>query len=323
MGLLELLGSSLFADPGNCTGYQVLYDKLVLQVQCLNAKDTLQCLCKVPFDRLNSALNVNGTDGHSDYNFSPSIDGDIVTDRGSVLLKKHKYARVPIIAGTNTDEGTAFGPMGVNTTEQFYEYLTDGQHGGPFKLPHSIAMHILHLNPDEPSQGTPESLGSERVPSKGYRWRRTSAYVGDVAIHANRRRQCEAWSETLTLAYCYRFNVHSTDVAFVEGSTHFEEVAFVFHNIGGVGYDYGKPFAGVPESYKQLSKLMASMWASFIHDLDPNSGVGSSSVHWDPYSRHEPVDLLFDANVTSHMEPDTWRKKQIHYINSMAHKYRR
>ncbi|RHZ45901.1 carboxylesterase/lipase family protein [Aspergillus thermomutatus] len=318
-GAIMESGGSISAGPANYTGYQGLYDSLVSKVQCSDAEDTLQCLREVSFEVLNAALN--GTDSSSDYNFSPVVDGDFIPDRGSVLLKKHKYVKVPIISGTNTDEGTAFGPTGINTTGQFYEYLTGAKHGGSFKLPHSVAKRILQLYPDDPSQGIPEYLGSERVPSKGYEWRRTSAYAGDVTMHANRRRQCEAWTETSTPAYCYRFNVHAADVPLLMGATHFEEVAFVFNNIEGLGYHYGKPFAGTPESYKQLSKLMTSMWASFIHDLDPNSGIQNSSVHWYPYGRNQPVDMLFDANVTSHMERDTWRKKGIDYINSKADEY--
>ena len=121
-------------------------------------------------------------------------------------------------------------------------------------------------------------------------------------------------------AYCYRFNVHSADAPLLSGVTHFEEVAFVFHNIAGLGYHYGKPFAGVPQSYIDLSSMMASMWASFIHDLDPNPsrGVVRPAVYWDPYSTDRPVDFCLDANTTSHMEADTWRKDGIEYINSVA-----
>lgn len=141
-------------------------------------------------------------------------------------------------------------------------------------------------------------------------------------MHANRRRQCEAWTATNTTAYCYRFNVRSADVTPLSGATHFEEVAFVFNNIAGLGYHYGLPFAGVPESYVQLSQLMTSMWASFIHDLDPNSGIkNESTVRWQAYGQGRPVDLVFNANTTSYMEPDTWRKEGIDYINSVASAY--
>jgi triacylglycerol lipase len=181
-----------------------------------------------------------------------------------------------------------------------------------------MANRVLELYPDDPSQGIPAFLGDQRVPSMGYEWRRTSAFAGDFTMHANRRRQCEAWSEASTPAYCYRFDVHSADVPLIVGATHFEEVSFVFHNIAGLGYHSGKPFAGVPQSYIDLSTMMTSMWASFIHDLDPNSGVVNKSIHWEAYGKDKPVDLLFSANTTSYMEADTWRKEGIDYINSIA-----
>lgn len=146
-------------------------------------------------------------------------------------------------------------------------------------------------------------------------------------MHANRRRQCEVWSETSTPAYCYRFNVRSGDADYLQGSMHFEEVAFVFNNIAGQGYHYGKPFEGVPESYEKLSGMMTSMWAAFIHGLDPNfeqDDASSSAVTWEEYSAKDtPVDLLLDANVTSSMEEDTWRKDAIAYINSIPDVYER
>ncbi|KAJ5965745.1 hypothetical protein N7481_012459 [Penicillium waksmanii] len=312
-GIMES-GGSIEAGPSNYTTYQSSYDEIVSQVDCTNTEDTLQCLREVPFERLNSVFN--GTYGYSEYNFSPVVDGDFVREWGSIQLDKHDFVKVPIISGTNTDEGTAFGPTGINTTEQFYEYLTNGSLD--FQTPPNVAKKILELYPDIPSQGIPEFLGNKRVPSNGYQWRRTSAFAGDFVMHANRRRQCEAWTEASTPAYCYRFNVRSADVPILSGATHFEEVSFVFHNIAGLGYHYGKPFAGVPQSYIDLSYMMTSMWASFIHDLNPNSGVVNQSIHWGVYDKEKPLDLFLDANTTSHMEPDTWRKEGIDYINSVA-----
>ncbi|KAJ5396967.1 hypothetical protein N7509_005080 [Penicillium cosmopolitanum] len=299
-GIMES-GGSIAAGPSNYTTYQSSYDEIVSQVDCTNTEDTLQCLREVPFERLNSVLN--GTYG----------------EWGSIQLDKHEFVKVPIISGTNTDEGTAFGPRGINTTKQFYEYLTDGSLD--FQTPPNVARKILELYPDIPSQGIPEFLGDKRVPSNGYQWRRTSAFSGDFVMHANRRRQCEAWTEASTPAYCYRFNVRSADVPILSGATHFEEVSFVFHNIAGLGYHYGKPFAGVPQSYIDLSSMMTSMWASFIHDLNPNSGVVNQSIRWGVYDNEKPLDLFLDANTTSHMEPDTWRKEGIDYINSVARKF--
>lgn len=134
-------------------------------------------------------------------------------------------------------------------------------------MPDSAADRILDLYPGDPSQGIPAFLGDARVSSMGNQWRRVSAYVGDSLMHANRRKQCEAWANSSTRAYCYRFNVHSNDIPLIYGATHFEEVAFVFNNIDGVVYHYGKPFNNTPNSYKELSRLMAT--ANHILNLEP------------------------------------------------------
>lgn len=121
-GIMESGGSISAMAQRDESYYQDSFDKLASQVDCANAEDKLQCLREVPFEKLNSALN--GTGGSPAYEFSPVLDGDFVKTRGSAQLDKHEFIHVPIIAGTNSDEGTSFGPTGINTTDQFYGYLT-------------------------------------------------------------------------------------------------------------------------------------------------------------------------------------------------------
>lgn len=91
--------------------------------------------------------------------------------------------------------------------------------------------------------------------------------------------------------------------------------------MAGEGYNEPvskKPFEGKPQGYADLAKLMASSWASFFVDLDPNgyNRQGKARVEkWTPYSLSDPKDLVFDANVTSHLEADTWRAKGIKLFN--------
>ncbi|KAL4983318.1 Alpha/Beta hydrolase protein [Aspergillus falconensis] len=313
-GIMES-GGSISASPGNTSAYQSQYDEIVSKAGCSSAGDTLQCLREVPFEFLNAIFNT--TTGDPAYSFRPAVDGDFIREWGSSQLDKGEFVKVPIISGTNTDEGTSFGPTGINTTQQFYNYLTGGASG--FGYPPAIAQEILALYPDDPSQGIPEFLGDQRVPSKGWQWRRTSAYAGDYSMHANRRRQTEVWAEHSIPAYSYRFNMRSGNVGWVGGAQHFEEVAFVFRNFEGLGYHYGLPFEGMPETYKELSTLMASMWASFIVDLDPNTGV-ENEVFWGEYGVDAAVNIVFDANVTGlgYLEDDTWRKEGIDFLNSIS-----
>ncbi|KAL5344006.1 Alpha/Beta hydrolase protein [Aspergillus crustosus] len=337
-GAIMQSGGSILRS-GNATENQEAYDEIVSKVGCSRTKDTLQCLRTVPFETLNALFN--GTDGTSAYPFSsPVVDGDLLPDLGSVQLDNHAFVKVPILAGTNTDEGTSFGPTGINTTKEWSDYLRINGTSGYIYSPPQI-KDILNLYPDIPSEGIPAFLGPARIPSQGLQWRRTSAYAGDFLMHAPRRRQCEAWAESGIPAYCYRFNTRGNDVEYIGGVSHFTEVAFVFNNIAALGYHYGAPFGNLTTEefgrYSGLSRRVAGSWAGFIHDLDPNvpfSG-GSNGTHgqekghgqvvWKQYDLENPLDLVFDANVTGYaaLEQDTWRKEGIAWINNHAEAFGR
>lgn len=70
---------------------------------------------------------------------------------------------------------------------------------------------------------------------------------------------------------------------------------------------------------------MSKSWATFVHDLDPNgyAGKNSSLPAWPRYSVADPQNMVFDANVTSHAEPDTWRAEGIRLIYSNNVQYHR
>lgn len=66
---------------------------------------------------------------------------------------------------------------------------------------------------------------------------------------------------------------------------------------------------------------MSSSWTSFVHDRDPNSWRESyhwngTEALWPKYDVANPLDFVFDANVTSYAEPDTYRKEGIDLINA-------
>jgi acetylcholinesterase len=105
--------------------------------------------------------------------------------------------------------------------------------------------------------------------------------------------------------------------------THFQEVAFVFNNVKGLGYAID-PFLDMPQSYFNLSKLMSCSWASFVHDLDPNSfrnasvgkGIAGKAAPWPKYGTGSAaMNIVWDANVTSFAEPDDFRAAGINLIN--------
>jgi carboxylesterase type B len=95
----------------------------------------------------------------------------------------------------------------------------------------------------------------------------------------------------------------------------------MFNNLKGVGYRPDiRPFEDKGKSYIDLAELMSSSWVSFIYDLDPNGYKGRDSKvpKWPKYRMDNPEDFVFDANITSYVQSDTYRSEGIALINDNA-----
>ena len=253
--------------------WQPIYNKLVAETNCTGHRDTLACLRTIPTMALSDIFNSSLLEGAE---FSPQVDGDFLRESGSDELAKGHFVKVPYLIGTNFDEGTAFGTQGINTTQEFMEaVMEDG-----FGL--EDAKTLAALYPDIPEIGIPATLHGRPPPSAigelGYMWKRSAAYGGDRTMHAQRRQTSQAWAAHHVDAFTYHFDVLVHGVPDYTGSTHFQEVAFVFDNIHGLGYENAvavNPFADEPESFFRLAQKMSRMWASFVTKLDPNLHQGS------------------------------------------------
>lgn len=308
--------------------FQPLYDNVTMQTGCANSTDTLDCLRSVDYEELNNLFNTSdaGT-------WQPIVDGDFVARWASEQLEEGDFVRVPIIDGANTDEGVSFGPMGVNTTQQFIDFITSNT--SQTTLPEQFAQGVLDAYPNTPDYYIPpvETVPANYSypPAFGSMYRRTAAYGGDVTMIGNRRGTCEAWTRWGVPAYSYRFNTQPAGIPWYLGVPHFQEVAFVFDNVNGLGYDaeHGtvNPFANKSSSYTDLAKLMSSSWASFIHDGNPNGFQGryEDADPWPVYSLENPQNIVWDANRTelAYAEDDTWRKEGIQFILDHAKNYHR
>ncbi|KAK7994249.1 hypothetical protein PG991_015837 [Apiospora marii] len=253
-------------DTGALT-WQQYYDTLVSKTDCGAAADTLQCLREVPAWDLSNILNSTASPTFS----SPTVDGDFIRGPRWQMVRDGKFVHVPVIIGTNFDEGTAFGTKGVNTTAQWEAYLRSGGAGN------ATVAELSALYPDDPS-----------LAGYGTMWKRVAAFAGDRGYQAPRRAWAAAWAAAGLPAYTYGFNVLSTGIPPISGSTHFQEVAYVFDNTAGLGYDTPvavDPFGGKPEAYFRLADLMSRMWVSFVTTLDPNhhATAGSEGLAWPEY----------------------------------------
>ncbi|KAH7401049.1 Alpha/Beta hydrolase protein [Phaeosphaeria sp. MPI-PUGE-AT-0046c] len=299
-----------------------MYNELTRRTNCANQTSPLECLRLLPAEQLNAAINMTSTTLNV-TNFMPILDGDFIAKRTSLQLEAGEFVHVPIIDGANSDEGSAFSPSPVNGTEAFRLFV---QASGRGNLSDTFVEQILAAYPDDLSVNVVASLGNQRPPPQfGAQFRRSASYFGDVSFIASRRRTCETWAASGLSAYCYRFNAIPAGIPPIIGATHFQEVSFVFLNLLGVGYTPAAvpPFTNKTESYRDLARFMNSNWISFVHDLDPNSwrqtyAWNGNEALWPKYSLDNPLDMVFDANVSSYAEPDTYRKEGMKLINDNA-----
>ncbi|KAK3682947.1 Alpha/Beta hydrolase protein [Podospora appendiculata] len=320
-------GSAATAWYNGTERYQPIYNRIVSQVSCTDAIDTLACLRAVPYTTLLPFMASTLLAGPGFY---PTVDGDIIPQFPTSLLASGQFAHIPHIVGSNSDEGTDNAPTGrINTDDDLYNYLL---HNTGFNFPPATIRHIMALYPDDPTQGIPLNTGGERFPDKGWQYKRIAAILGDVYYHAPRLADARHYAfHRPNDTFVYRFNTRpwlaasasanttcdddlcGTLAPAYQGVAHATELAFVFRNPRWLG-----PWAG----YKELADRMSAMWVHFAHDGTPNGNTGEEEEVWPPYASggEEGANLVLQTEEQSglHVEADTYRLKGREFLNKWA-----
>ncbi len=295
----------------------------------------MACLRNKTVEELNQAFDRKGETALKTYyneteTWVPVLDGDFVGVRPSTQLALEKYVDVPVIVRSCTDEGTANAPIpGPTDSDNARAYFIATQAGGYSEL----MDKLMAVYPFSSKFGPPY-----RINEGGYegdlgevgmteQYRRLAAYYGDYLFIAGHRQTCQTWSSHGHPAYCFRFNAQSAGQPWHIGIKHLQDVAFVFYNLKGDGYDAAhnstqgvNPFEGKPPSYTDPADLMSRSWVSFVHDLDPNSfrasGTEFQRVPLWPLYGVDAQQQLFDADVGTRTESDDYRSDAIGLINN-------
>ncbi|KAI1170255.1 alpha/beta-hydrolase [Nemania sp. FL0916] len=327
-------GSAATAWYNGSDWYQPIYDKLVGQVKCTEAPDTLECLRTVPYNVIYPFLNSSVI---TKPGFYPTVDGDIIPNYPTELLYSGRFAQIPHLYGTNSDEGTDNAPVGagkIDTDTELFNFL---KRDTGFGFPDSTITRIMQLYPDDPAQGVPVNTGSERFAAEGYQYKRIAAIIGDVYYHAPRLDDARHYAKGAP-TYIYRFNTrpiaaysnmvfnntgttidsgsgggtNGTTVALApayKGVAHFSEVAFVFANPTTVG-----PSA----DYRALSRQMSEQWVRFANTGNPNGGDLPRWPRYDENANGFNMVLQTEAQGGSYVEQDTYRIQGREYLTQWA-----
>jgi len=215
------------------------------------------------------------------------IDGTVVTRNTNEAVIDRGTSRVPLIAGTNRDEGTLF------------------------------TMAIPPEQWDSLAQGTAMQVTSG-ADSAAYLAALKSAYPEDTEKEHHQR----IWTDMFRISaigstqrstavgpggWLYRFDLSSTVAmrGHQLGATHSVDIGFTFNLFPGTGFPLDLYDGNDP-----VVRALAEQWSNTIIEFaktgDPN---GAGLPHWPRYSAEDRQTLILDAESRVESDPDRTQRK--------------
>ena len=256
-GAIMSSGSTAPAFPVDDPKGQEVYDRVVDRAGCADSQDTLACLREVDYETLHDATN--SVPSILSYNalalsYLPRPDGDVLPDSPDVLSAQGRYHAVPMIIGSQEDEGTLFAlfQSNLSTTEDFAQYFSDLYF--PNATIEELTTFVETYDPAK-EEGSPFRTGRWNELYPGYK--RLAAMLGDLVFTLTRRLflgtattvkpNVPAWS------YLSSYN-YGTPIL---GTLHSSDLLQVFYGV-------------FPNHAARSSR---TYFFNFLHNLDPNVGV--------------------------------------------------
>jgi para-nitrobenzyl esterase len=198
--------------------------------------------------------------GGEKYAFT--LDGWLLPRSPKAALDAGALAKVPVIIGSNADEGTLFSPR--------------------IKRPLVFLWLLKKLFGDR--AGDVAALYSAREDSSPAAM--LAALVGDLVFTCPTRQAARSFANASAPVFRYFFAHAPSWQKKPLGATHGDEISFVFETVD--------PSASDAE--KKLARSMASYWTGFA-----KSGTPSGTPHWRPYDaaadRYQKLDLEIAAET--------------------------
>ncbi|EHK40488.1 uncharacterized protein TrAtP1_006592 [Trichoderma atroviride] len=297
-GAIMNSGTALPTDPLNGPKGEAIYSAVVKAAGCEGKPEgSLSCLRDLHNDDFAAAANsVPGIFSYPSLALSylPRPDGTVLTDSPDALAKEGKFHKVPVIMGSQEDEGTAFTLFQVNmgTDEKIVNYLSKYYFGDATI---DQISEFVGTYSDKISDGSPfrSILPTELYPGK----RRIAAILGDMVFDLMRRVTLQIFAEnhpevpSWSYLSSYDYNLGLNPV----GTKH--------------GSDMPVFFNGSNDDLPTISGR--TYYLNFLYELDPNNGT-QVDVLWPQWK--EGRQLLWYNKKNNSLRNDTYRESSYDFM---------
>ena len=268
-GAIMNSGTVIPVDPVDCPKGQNVYDTVVREAGCNGAQDTLRCLRDLDYaDFLSAANSVPGILSYSSLALSylPRPDGNALPASPDVLANEGRYAAVPMIVGSQEDEGTLFSLFqpNITSTSRLVSYLSDLFF---FSASPAQLAELVGNYPTAKSAGSPfrTSIFNEIYPG----FKRLAALLGDFVFTLARRFFLRAHLATNPAVPVWSYLASYKYGTPVLGTFHGADLPQIFGTAILPGF---------------ASAAIQAYYLNFVHTLDPNlspdNAPGAPLLNW-------------------------------------------
>jgi para-nitrobenzyl esterase len=245
-------------------------DRFASAVGCDTAADVAACLRGVAVDDALNALPPDPSFVLDDNSWGPNIDGIVMLEPPADSLTSGAFNKVPLIIGSNANEGTLFinfGGLGDIDEPTYQQIVTD------LSLARGVDAALVLAEYPASDYATPGAA--------------LAALVGEVAFNCPSRTVARLVSSHGVATFLYHFEYEPDFTALGDlGAFHSADVAYVF----GTAVLGIQP---VTSAEQPLVDAMMGYWTG-LHGGSPGDAGG---VSWPAYASDSDMHLTLDLNA--------------------------
>jgi para-nitrobenzyl esterase len=213
-------------------------------------------------------------DGRPYYKTRPTIDGWLLPDLPETAFQHGRQHDVPLLIGTNKDEGNFFRPFFPYESRETVAQLLHDYYG-------EAVDSVLDMYPGESATELADAV---------------SQYVTDAWFLLSTRQMLQGMQQVSSPAFQYRFSRRSQLYPQL-GSPHAMEIRYVFNALTG---EHIKP------EDELIAATMMRYWVQFARQGNPNDG---ELPYWPEFSAQDEafLDISEEIVVGSHFRSETLR----------------